>query len=673
MPPNRDRGNDEGPGRDPLLDLPLGSREEEPSPEEETATGAPPAASSQPPFWRRYGWLVAAAAGLLALGVAVGLLWPRGTPAVARLSVPLLDFGEQRVAAEGTPREVVLSNGGTRSLTVESVALVGEGPEDFRLVADGCTGRVLDDEGQCTVLVGFEPTGSPGARSAALEVVGPFSNSPLQVPLLGTAVTPLLSVDRHRLRFGQQPLETRGAAQRLVVTNRGTAPLVLGRLTLEGSAAGDFRLRSDFCSGRTVPPEARCVVEIAFEPTGEGERRAVLAVTGEGVQPSRVELSGVGTAPPPEPEGEGEGATADEEGLEPGGDGSAEPEEPEERPKLELRSTALDLGEVRVGGSAGGTLRVANTGTGPGTVTAVEMAAAEGAGAESTAEQVGAFSVSGCAGSTLEAGQACTVQVQVRPRRAGAHRARLVVRVERAPGDTGEESEAPLEAVVTATAVAPRLVVRPQRLDLGRVAVTESTERSLTLVNEGSAPLRVARVARAGEAAEDFRVSAGECTAPLAVGSSCRLTVTFSPRVEGPRQARLRLEHDDPRGSTEVELEGFALPEPRPELTVTPRTLRFGDQSVGQRSGIETLRLRNTGTARLNLRRIALVGADAGSFQIVPGTCDGLPFLAPGGDCTVGMRFVPTARGELRARLVIRHDAPDRETAVGLSGRGLSP
>lgn len=670
MPRNSNSRDDEGPGarvgpgRDPLLDLPLGSREEEPpATGERGAEGGPSSASPQPPIWRRYGWLVAAAVGLLALGVAVGLLWPRGTPAVARLSAPLLDFGEQRVAAEGTPRELVLSNGGTRSLTVESVALVGEVPADFRLVADGCTGRVLDDEGQCTVLVGFEPAGSPGARSAALEIVGPFSNSPLQVPLLGTAVTPLLSVDRHQLRFGQQPLETRGSARRLVVTNRGTAPLVLGRLTVEGSAAGDFHSSSDFCSGRTVPPEARCVVEIAFEPIAEGERRAVLTVTGEGVQPSRVELSGVGTAPPPEPEGEGD-TVQGEEGLERGAEGAPASEQPEERPKLELRSTALDLGEVRVGGSAGGTVVLANTGTAPGTVTAVEMAAAEGAAA---------FSVSGCAGSTLEAGQECTVQVRIRPRRAGAHRARLVVRAEGAPGETGEGTEAPLAAVVTATAVAPRLVVRPERLDLGRVAVTESAERSLTLANEGSAPLRVARVARSGEAAEDFRVSAGECTAPLAVGMSCRLTVTFAPRVEGARRARLRLDHDDPRGSTEVELEGFALPEPRPELTVTPRTLRFGDQPVGQRSGIETLRLRNTGSARLNLRRIALAGADANAFQIVPGSCDGLPFLAPGGDCTVGMRFVPTAPGELRARLVIRHDAPDRETVVGLSGRGQSP
>jgi hypothetical protein len=225
--------------------------------------------------------------------------------------------------------------------------------------------------------------------------------------------------------------------------------------------------------------------------------------------------------------------------------------------------------------------------------------------------------------------------------------------------------------------VAPRLVLRPQELDFGRVIVSETAERSLVLANEGNAPLTLGRLVPVGPAAADFRVTGGGCrdgsrtVEKLAPGDSCRLEVRFAPRAEGRRTARLRLGEDGPEGPRDVVLRATALPAPKPELSVTPAELRFGDQAVGQRSGIETVRLENTGDARLNLRGMRLTGADAGDFQLVAATCEGLPFLAPGGDCSVGIRFVPTGPGSRRARLEIRHDASGGETGVPLSGLGL--
>lgn len=752
--------------RDPkepdLLDLPLGPRGEDhpPAPEKPSSAGEALPAPDEP-FPSRRRWLVPVIAlALVAVGVLVGVLWPRGTPAVAILSSPLLDFGQQRVQAEGTPQELVVSNRGTRSLRVESVALTGAAPEDFRVHADGCTGRELDAVGQCTVLVGFAPTGSPGARSAALEVVGDFGNSPIQVPLLGSAVAPVLSLNRHALRFGPRPLGVGGRApERLVVTNRGSAALELGRLTLAGTAAGDFERRSDFCSGRTLRPDERCTVEIAFRPTAEGERSGALEVPGEGVATSRVELGGIGIAPaveltvepaqldfgeaslgqvagalsldvlnpgnrpvevtrievteetgeagfrlpaesctetPLEPgarcavrvdwqpaaEGELTGELVlrylERRGEEAGGpvsEGSAEGAagvSGEMRvalrgiavtPRLELRPEALVFGEIRVGSGEGtATARLANRGSGPAQVSQIRV----------LGEDSGAFSVepSGdCFGRTLASGSDCSFQVGFRPRRTGSHTARLVVR--------SDAADPPPEVGLEGTGVAPRLVSRPQGLELGRVVVSESAERSVVLANEGTAPATLGSLTPVGAAAADFRVIGGGCrdggttVETLAPGDSCRLEVRFTPRAEGRRTARLRIGRDLPDGPVEVVLRATALPAPKPELSVKPSELRFGDQGVGQRSGIETLTLENTGTARLHLRGIRLGGADAGDFQLVAGTCDGLPFLAPGGDCSVGIRFVPTGPGSRRARLEIRHDAAGGETAVPLAGLGL--
>jgi len=766
--------------RDPkepdLLDLPLGPRGEEHPPEEPAPEGGAEPVSKEPaskePVSRepppqeperdssRRRWLLPLiAVGLVAAGVLVGVLWPRGTPPVAALSTPLLDFGQQRVQAEGPPQELVVSNKGTRPLRVESVALTGAAPEDFRVHADGCTGRELDAVGQCTVLVGFEPTGSPGARSAALEVVGDFGNSPVQVPLLGSAVAPVLSLDRHALRFAPRPVGGAGggAPERLVVTNRGGAPLEMGRLSLEGVAAGDFERRSDFCSGRTLRPDERCTVEIAFSPRAEGERTGVLELPGEGVATSRVELRGVGVAPAveltveparldfgdgsvgqtvgalsldvlnpgdrpvevteievgekareagfrrlaesctetplapgagcavrvdwqPGDEGEVTGALVlrylerrDGAGEDPASEAAGTEVTGELRvplrglgvtPRLALRPEALTFGEIRVGSGEGtATARLTNRGSGPARVAEVRV----------LGDDAGAFSVEpsprGCFGADLAPGSECSLQVSFRPRRTGSHRARLVVR--------SDAAGASPEAVLAGTGVAPRLVTRPQELEFGRVVVSETAERSLVLANEGTAPATLGSLTPVGPAAADFRVIGGGCidgrttVETLAPGDSCRLGVRFTPRAEGRRTARLRLGRDAPDGPREVVLRATALPAPKPELSVTPKALGFSDQGVGRRSGIETLRLENTGDARLNLRGIRLTGEDAGDFQLVAGTCDGLPFLAPGGDCSVGVRFVPTAPGSRRARLEIRHDAAGGETAVPLSGLGL--
>ena len=715
------------------------------------------------------------AVGLVAIGALVGVLWPRGTPPVAAVASPLFDFGRQRVQAEGTPQEVVVSNKGTRPLRVASVALTGAAPEDFRIQADGCTGRELDAVGQCTVLVGFAPTGSPGTRSAALEVVGEFGNSPLQVPLLGSAVAPVLSLNRHALRFGPRPVGVGGTApERLLVTNRGSAPLELGRLALVGTGAGDFERRSDFCSGRTLRPDERCTVEIAFRPTVEGERTGRLEVPGEGVATSRVELRGVGIAPavkltvaptaldfgeasvgqegeafsldvfnpgdrpvevtgievteelrqagfrrlaescietPLEPgagcavrvgwepseEGEFTGdlvlrylerrddgteddGTEDEGTGEPASEGAGDvmAEGTGEvlgelrvalrgvgvLPRLALRPEALGFGDIRVGSGEGiAEARLTNQGTGPARVS--EMAVRGEDAAAFTVEP----SAGGCSGTELAAGSECSIRVTFRPRRTGSHGARLRVR--------SDASDPAPEIRLEGTGVAPRLVSRPRELELGRVVVSESAERSLVLANEGSAPATLGSLRPEGPAAGDFRVAGSGCrdggTAikTLAAGESCRLEVRFTPRVEGRRTARLRIGTDLPDGPLDVTLRAVGLPAPKPELSVTPRELRFGDQEVGRRSGIETLTLKNTGDARLRLRGIRLVGADAGDFQIVAGTCDGLPFLAPGGDCSVGVRFVPAGPGSRRARLEVRHDAAAGTTEVPFSGLGL--
>ncbi len=149
------------------------------------------------------------------------------------------------------------------------------------------------------------------------------------------------------------------------------------------------------------------------------------------------------------------------------------------------------------------------------------------------------------------------------------------------------------------------------------------------------------------------------------------MVVRFTPTANGPRDGRLIIESDAPEGDRSLILRGLGLEPPEPDIVVAPRTVDFGPQSVGQRSEVMTVEISSTGQGRLKISAIRLAGRDAGDFRIVPGTCQGLPHVVPGGDCTVGIRFLPIAPGTRTARLVIEHNAKSGAVEIALAAEGL--
>ncbi len=57
----------------------------------------------------------------------------------------------------------------------------------------------------------------------------------------------------------------------------------------------------------------------------------------------------------------------------------------------------------------------------------------------------------------------------------------------------------------------------------------------------------------------------------------------------------------------------------------------------------------------------------------MPGTCDGVTALAPGGTCTVGLRFIARAAGERRGLLLVEHGGSGSPAQIALVGFGAAP
>ncbi len=372
---------------------------------------------SRPPL------LLSIVVGLLLVAVIGFLIWwllvrddeQQAAPLVpageVTLSAETLDFGDEQVGWRSATQTVVLTNGTTGAVRVEDTAVDGQAGEDFPIAESSCQSARLDPGDSCAVAIRFTPA-EPGVRSGELVLALDGGPGEQTVELRGSGIgSATIVVGATRLDFGEHPLDAKGDAREVALTNVGELPARVNRVAVTGPAAADFRpSRKVGClASRTIEPGAACVVRVTFIPSEPGPRTATLLVghTGE-ASPARIQLLGAG---------EGEAVLA----LAPG----------------ELR-----FGEVEVGAAGEPqSVSVSNAGSAPLELAWVAVAAGD----------AGDFELleGGCAvGATLEPGAACSVRVRFAPESGGPHSAALVVAAEGVFAESalrGTASEPPVE------------------------------------------------------------------------------------------------------------------------------------------------------------------------------------------------------------------------------------
>lgn len=205
-----------------------------------------------------------------------------------------LTFGPQAIGTV-TYGEVTVRNTGSVAALVD----VFSPDAPFNSMGDNCGDPpVLVPNATCTVWLSFAPV-SAGLWTRTLIIQIEGSNSPQVVTLNGIALgTPAIGVTPS-IGFGSVPLGTGISRRPLKVTNTGSAPLVLGSLTLGGTNAGDFAI-SEANNCIRVPavslyPGQSCTASVNFEPLAVGARSATVTITHNAPGgPVTVSLGGTG-------------------------------------------------------------------------------------------------------------------------------------------------------------------------------------------------------------------------------------------------------------------------------------------------------------------------------------------------------------------------------------------
>jgi hypothetical protein len=114
---------------------------------------------------------------------------------------------------------------------------------------------------------------------------------------------------------------------------------------------------------------------------------------------------------------------------------------------------------------------------------------------------------------------------------------------------------------------------------------------------------------------------------------------------------------------------GTTPPPAAPVVSLSPTSLTFTSQNTGTTSAAQAVTLTNTGTASLTISSIGLAGTNMGDFGETT-TCGSS--LAAGSNCSINVKFSPTASGTRTASVSIVDNATGSPQSITLTGTGAA-
>jgi hypothetical protein len=383
------------------------------------------------------------------------------------ISAASIGFGNQNVGEPSAIRQFALFNYGAGSLAVSSMSASA----DYN-VTNSCPASLGGEVG-CYVSVQFKPVAT-GSRPSLLTISTNGAHPSIQASLTGTGTAPLGALFPAALTFAAQQTLTSSAPQTAILSNTGTGPLAISSI----GASGDFSVTHN-CPA-VVAPGNGCTLQVTFKPTATGLRSGAINISDDNV-----------------PTGATQSITL-------GGTGSSAAS------ALTLTPQSILFPAQQTGvASAAQTFTVTNGSSGAVSLSAPSIPTG--------------FTGTTTCGTSLAAGNKCTISLQFAPAAVGTVSGTVSLPV---------IGQAALIASVEGTGVsgsAPVLAVSPAAIGFGSYQISENPSLSMSISNPKGYPVGIRSTSYAGDSA--FTVTANNCPAILAGGASCTVTITFTPLV----------------------------------------------------------------------------------------------------------------------------------------------
>jgi two-component sensor histidine kinase len=198
-----------------------------------------------------------------------------------------MSFGSQQVGTSSPPQTATLTNASPASVTISGITINGADPQDYSQ-QNNCP-ATLAINGSCQVQVTFTPT-MTGDRSASLSVSYEGHGSPQTVPLDGEGLAAAtVSLKPSSLAFPVQLIHTASKPQTATLTNTGTVDVLISSISTATPFSQTNNCPSDLPVGKS------CQIKVTFTPQERGPVNGTLSVTDNAQgSPQTVSLSGSG-------------------------------------------------------------------------------------------------------------------------------------------------------------------------------------------------------------------------------------------------------------------------------------------------------------------------------------------------------------------------------------------
>jgi hypothetical protein len=317
-----------------------------------------------------------------------------------------------------------------------------------------------------------------------------------------------------------------GPSQTFTFTNNTLIPVSVLGVTVVGDPA-DFQLSSDNCSGRILQPNpspmGSCSVQVTFNPSGTGAKSASLELT-DSSGTLDVPLVGTGVA----------------------GTLTASPNPLNFTPQPYFNGGQQQGINIQNSNDAG-TQAISATITGP---------------------DASRFYIAGgqnCVNQQYGPGSQCGMNVGFNPPNGpGSFHAQLEL--------ISDSLSSPLIIPLNATALnGPLAVVSPTQTDFGSVAIGHSDSQTITVSNDGDAPMQVQQAFMVTGTPSVFPITADGCSGQVVnQGSFCQFTVRFQPSAAGHREGSvITIINNTPGPITPIGFTGTGVASPQGAATIT--------------------------------------------------------------------------------------------------------
>lgn len=419
----------------------------------------------------------------------------RGVTAFAALNTSSgsLNFPLENVGATSPAQQLILSALGP--VTIANISISGDYTE-----SDDCPSS-LPNTTTCTVYVYFAPKAG-GTRTGTLTISNNgFFNSVTTVALSGTGTA--ISLTGAPVNFGNQLKNTTSATKNVTVKNNGSTAILMGTITLNETT--DFAIASNTCpaSGQNLAAKASCVIGLTFTPTTTGPKKgAVIINDNDPTSPQIIGLSGTGTS------------------------------------NVSLAPSAISFAATAVGTSSAVTKVTLTNKTGVSVTLSTPAITVTG-------PFVNAASTTCTNGLVIASLGTCIINVQFKPTAVGYASGTLSV------SDTDVTS--PQTVALSGTGTALRFT--PASINFGTVTKGQQVSSTVSLTNAGATAVTIAGYDMVGTNSADFTY-ASSCGVSLAAGTSCSLTMYFTPSTTALEKATFKVYDNRPGSPQSLSLSG---------------------------------------------------------------------------------------------------------------------